>query len=138
MPIQDEDGATTGWRRNIYAVPPHGSSDGGAFATAWDLVDFLQALRKGKLLSEDLTQKMITPAGAIMKEGGKTWCYGYGMAFIMDVAEVLRYGHGGDDPGISAKVAHYPKQEIDLVILGNQTGCAEAPIELINDIIINH
>ncbi len=137
IPILNEDGDVAGWRRNIYAVPPHGASDGGAFSSAQDLVDFMRALRDGKLLSEEMTKMILTPAGPINKEAAGTWCYGYGIVFVMDVAEVIRLGHAGDDPGISAKVFYYPKQNIDMIILGNQSHCVDEPAAIIHEIIMN-
>ncbi len=51
IPIKDGDNHIKGWRRNIYAVPAYGLSDGGAFSTAKDLVKFMKALRSAELVS---------------------------------------------------------------------------------------
>ncbi|MET1156750.1 serine hydrolase, partial [Arthrobacter sp.] len=51
----------SGWRSNIYSYPPVGSPDGGAYATARDLVVFLEAVRAGRLLSPEPTEAFLTP-----------------------------------------------------------------------------
>jgi CubicO group peptidase (beta-lactamase class C family) len=124
IPLKDEEGRIVSWRKNIYTVSPRGASDGGAHSTAKDLIKFLRSLRECKLLSAELTQQMLTPRGHVQKEGSASWCYGYGIAFVLDSNGIVRYGHGGDDPGVSIKVFHYPAQNVDLMILGNQSHCA--------------
>ena len=136
IPVKDEEGRIINWKRNIYAVPPHGTSDGGALATAADLVNFLKALREGRLLSTTMTEKILTPHGPLNKEQGYTWCYGYGLAFVLDLDRIVRYGHAGDDPGVSVKAFYYPDQNLDLIILGNQSHCADTPAALIHDLIL--
>jgi CubicO group peptidase (beta-lactamase class C family) len=125
IPITDSEGRIGGWRKNIFAVPAYGASDGGAYATAPDMVRFLKALRKSRLLSPEMTQEMLTPRVEDQVCELGTWKYGYGLYFLQSQdGAVVRYGHTGEDPGVSCRVYHYPGEGIDVVILGNRSGCA--------------
>lgn len=120
IPIRDGDNQLIGWERNIYSVPARGLPDGGACCTAGDLVRFMTALRKGELLDAAHTAALLTPRVAV----DKNWQYGYGLWFDVEGGRILRYGHTGEAPGVSARVYHYPPFNLDLVILGNQSYCA--------------
>lgn len=50
--------------------------------------------------------------------------YGYGLWLVLAGEQVIRYGHTGEDPGVSAWVMHYPAQDLDVVILCNHGACA--------------
>lgn len=120
VPVRDGENCLIGWERNIYSIPAFGLPDGGAYSTAWDLTHFMRSLRKGKLLGPDYTKQMLMPAVAV----DRTWHYGCGLWFDVEEGKVLRYGHTGEDPGVSARVYYYPPFDLDLVILGNQSYCA--------------
>lgn len=120
IPLRDGENFLMGWERNIFSLPAYGLPDGGAYCTAWDLVHFLRALRGGGLLSAPFTQLMLTPHVGVEK----SWKYGYGLWFDVEEDTLLRYGHTGEDPGVSARAYHYPLFNLDLVILGNQSYCA--------------
>lgn len=125
IPITDSEGRTGGWRKNIFAVPAYGASDGGAFATGRDLAKFLRALRDSHLLSAEMTQEMLTPRIEDQPCDLGTWRYGFGLYFLVSRdGEVIRYGHTGEDPGVSCRVYHYPRSGIDVIILGNRSECA--------------
>lgn len=120
VPIRDGENLLMGWERNIYSLPAYGLPDGGAYCTAWDLVHFLRALRSGTLLTPDFTEHILKPQVPV----DKSWQYGYGIWFDIQEGTLLRYGHTGEDPGVSARAYHYPIFNLDLVILGNQSYCA--------------
>lgn len=120
MPIRDGENLLLGWERNIYSVPAWGLPDGGAFSTAWDLVHFMRSLRSGGLLGPRMTEAMLKPLVPV----DRTWHYGCGLWFDVEEGRVIRYGHTGEDPGVSGRVYHYPLFNLDLVILGNQSYCA--------------
>lgn len=122
--LAGKDGRVTGWRTNIFAIPAHGSADGGAYTTAHDFARFLHALRNGQLLSAAMTRLMLAPPPAGAIGSGEGWSYGYGLYFLFDGERLERYGHGGEDPGASARVYHFEDHDIDMVILGNQSECA--------------
>lgn len=120
IPIRDGENFLMGWERNIYSLPAYGLPDGGAYCTAWDLVHFMRALRNGILLNRYFTGCILEPHVTV----DKNWKYGYGIWFDIEEGALLRYGHTGEDPGVSARTYHYPIFNLDLVILGNQSYCA--------------
>jgi len=127
MPITDEDETITGWKKNIYSTTPEAAADGGAISSAEDLVRFSQALRKGDLLSAQMTREMLTPKVLQTDERirGYTWKYGYANSFLLnDAGEIVRWGHTGEEDGVSCRLYHYPQENLDVVILGNQSWCA--------------
>jgi CubicO group peptidase (beta-lactamase class C family) len=80
-PVIDAEGRTTGWKQNIFSYPPIGSPDGGAHATADDLVRFLRAVRSGEPLSAERTEQFLTPQVLHHEHDGSraymtnlTWC----------------------------------------------------------------
>ncbi len=116
IPVKDETNFLTGWKKNIYSVPAFGLSDGGSFSTAKDMVKFLRSIRQQELLSESMTKLWLTPQVKVTDD----WSYGYGLWFEQDGdGEILKYGHTGEDPGVSARVFYYPKHDIDLVLFSN-------------------
>ncbi len=120
MPLRDGENFLMGWERNIYSLPAYGLPDGGAYCTAWDLVHFMRALRGGVLLNDHFTESILKPHVVVDNK----WQYGYGIWFDTEADVSVRYGHTGEDPGVSARVYHYPIFNLDLVILGNQSYCA--------------
>ncbi|MDF2629186.1 MAG: beta-lactamase [Symbiobacteriaceae bacterium] len=120
LPPREEGGAVTGWRRNIFSVPPYGAPDGGAFGSAEDMTRFLRALRGGKLISPGWAAAMRTPRVSVVPQIS----YGYGLYILAAGDHIMRYGHTGEDPGVSARVMYYPLHDLDVVILCNQSGCA--------------
>ena len=131
--------APDGWLKNIYSVTPSAAADGGAVAAADDLLHFSAALRAGKLLPPDWKQAMLTPQ---VKQGADRpydydWFYGYGLNFITEAdGTIVRWGHTGEEDGVSCRFYHYPAQQIDLVILGNQSWCAGKLGWEIHDLIL--
>ena len=126
VPELAEDGQVKKWLRNIYEATPDAAADGGLISTATDLCRFLHALRQGQLLSPTLTQAMLTPQ--IEEDTGHfhgyDWAYGFGNNFILQNGQVVRYGHTGEEAGVSCRLYHYPGLNLDVVILGNQSHCA--------------
>ena len=97
VPVMD-DGAVTGWKKNIYLATPEGAADGGATSTVDDLERFATALREGRLLSPEMTREMLTPKVLEDDEPfrGYTWKYGYGLFFLLDEQDqIVRWGHTG-------------------------------------------
>jgi CubicO group peptidase (beta-lactamase class C family) len=139
IPIPDESEKIIGWKKNIYSTTPEAVADGGATSTAADLVRFAQALRSGSLLSAGMTRKMLAPKVAAKDEPfrGYVWKYGYGNAFILDQDHrIVRWGHTGEEDGVSCRLYHYPKENLDVVILANQSWCAGSVGWKIHDLIL--
>lgn len=124
--ITDQSDKIIGWKKNIYSTTPEAAADGGATSTAGDLVKFSQALRNGQLLSSEMTQEMLTPKVVQNEEAfkGYNWKYGYGNNFILDDKQIVRWGHTGEEDGVSCRLYYYPRENLDVVILANQSWCA--------------
>jgi len=127
IPITDADDPVVDWKKNIYSTTPEAAADGGATSTVEDLVRFVRALRNGRLLSAQLTGAMLSPHVRQREDRprGYAWEYGYGNAFIRDEdGRIVRWGHTGEEDGVSCRLYHYPGIDVDVVILGNQSWCA--------------
>jgi CubicO group peptidase (beta-lactamase class C family) len=138
IPIMGPDGKITGWRKNIYSTTPEAAADGGATSTVDDLASFSRALRESRLLSPAWTQEILTPKVLERDEHfrGYTWKYGYGNFFLLnDNDHIVRWGHTGEEDGVSCRLYHYPAQGTDVVILGNQSWCAGGLAWEIHDLI---
>jgi len=98
--------------QNVYAYPPQGAPDGGAFCTAGDLHAFLAALRTQRLLPADLTDAFFTlqVADADGGPGG----HGFGLEF-----NDLGYYKEGQSEGASGIVSHLSVWTANVVILSN-------------------
>jgi len=87
---------------------------GGGISTADDLTHFAEALMQGRLLGQEMTQRVmkgILPAGY-----GGSDALGFETLLLNSVRIV---GHRGGFPGISNQVEFYPDLGYVLVILGN-------------------
>jgi CubicO group peptidase (beta-lactamase class C family) len=141
IPLTDQGDGVSGWKKNIYSTTPEAAADGGATSTADDLCRFSRALREGKLLSAKWTQEMLTPKVLERAERlrGYTWKYGYGNFFLLSMGDsehVIRWGHTGEEDGVSCRLYYYPKQNLDVVLLGNQSWCAGGVAWEIHDLIL--
>lgn len=139
MSITDADDNIIDWKKNIYSTTPEAAADGGATSTVDDLCRFSQSLRDGQLLSAEMTQEMLTPQVLEKDEPfrGYTWKYGYGNYFILDEDEqIVRWGHTGEEDGASCRLYYYPKENIDVVILANQSWCAGSLGWEIHDLVL--
>ena len=127
LPVPGEDGQPPGWRKNIYSTTPEAAGDGGASSTLGDLVKFSQALRRRQLLSKKMSSDMLAPKVLEMEEKvrGYTWMYGYATHILLDEAgRVERWGHTGEEDGVSCRLYYYPEKDTDVIILGNRSWCA--------------
>jgi CubicO group peptidase (beta-lactamase class C family) len=128
-PIFDEAKNLVGWKRNIYAQPPIGSPDGGAYVTARDLDTFLRAVQAGKLLSAELTQAFLTPQVVHRQKNEWTVKYGFALEFFLKrQGEVDFYQKDGFNVGVSAIIRHFPAHNINVVLLSNRAEGVWAPI----------
>lgn len=138
IPVEEDD-KVIGWKRNIYSTTPEAAADGGATSTVDDLNRFSRALREGQLLSEKFTQEMLTPKVLERAEKlrGYTWKYGYANFFLLDDSnEIVRWGHTGEEDGVSCRLYYYPRKNLDVIILGNQSWCAGTLAWEIHDLIL--
>ena len=105
------------WRSNIYSVPAVGLPDGGMITTANDLTHFVDAVRTGRLLSPASTTAMLSSHATDPTDPDQHYGYGIWMTFVD--GRVVRFGHGGSDPGIDATVRHYVDHGATIVVLAN-------------------
>lgn len=139
VPVQDNDDKVIGWKKNIYSTTVEAAADGGATSTVDDLSRFSRALREGQFLSAKWTQEMLTPKVLERAEQvrGYTWKYGYGSFFLLDESEqIVRWGHTGEEDGVSCRLYYYPGANLDVVMLGNQSRCAGSLAWEIHDLIL--
>jgi CubicO group peptidase (beta-lactamase class C family) len=135
VPIKDESGAITKWRKNIYSTTAGGAADGGSTSTLDDLVRFSRALRNGKLCSPESVAAMLAPKADASNESDG-WMYGFGCFLLRGGdSKIIRWGHTGAEDGVSCWLAYYPAQRLDVVILGNQTSGAGRLLRAIHETI---
>ena len=120
-----EDGS---WVSNIYSSPAIGSPDSGAHATAGDLMNFLNAVRGGQLLSKEYTDEFFTPQVAYDDDVK----YGFGLEFdLNENGSVRSYYKDGVNAGASGILRHYPTSGLDVVVLSNaEEGAWDLVVEL--------
>lgn len=96
---------------NADTLPYRGSSAGGGYTTAADLLRFGNALRSGRLISKALLGQATSP----QRPDG--W---YGLGFSIDGKGPTRnWGHGGGAPGMNAAFRVYPELDAVVVALAN-------------------
>jgi CubicO group peptidase (beta-lactamase class C family) len=125
----------SGWRSNIYSYPPIGSPDGGAYATARDLVVFLEAVRAGRLLSPESTEAFLTPQVKHHDDGAQIVEYGFGLEFRSAGGRLRSLSKDGINTGASAIVEYFPDHELTLAIVANAEDAAWGPLRRINALI---
>ncbi len=118
--IAHDDG-TVEWRKNIYSYPPIGSPDGGATVTALDLDRFVRAVRAGKLLGAEWTERLIAPEVKYDEnDDGESLWNGFGFEFELDPeGGVMRMDKEGDNAGVDSIMAYFPATDTTVVILAN-------------------
>lgn len=113
--INNSDGS---WRTNQYSIPVKGGSDGGAYATVYDMAKLWDALLGYRLLGEDMTARLLTPHVTVNDRSR----YGYGIWIQLELNEdVFKYHVMGYDPGVSFHSAYYPASEIVSVVCSNES-----------------
>jgi len=106
--------------QNIYAYPPVGAPDGGAFSTAGDLLVFLDALRDGVLLPADLTALFFEPQVPRSSDSEQ----GFGLEFTSE-----GWWKEGCSEGASGILQHHVRPGTDSVVLSNSMDGAWPVVE---------
>jgi CubicO group peptidase (beta-lactamase class C family) len=113
--IEEDDGS---WRTNVFAVPPMGAPDGGAYTTGADMAAFWNALSGNRLLGEKTTRAMLEPQMATSL-GSPYTDYGYGVWIDRSETGIRKIFVEGQDPGVAMRSAFYPSRGLVLTVLGN-------------------
>jgi CubicO group peptidase (beta-lactamase class C family) len=134
--IDDDDGATVGWRRNIYSYPPVGGPDGGAHVTVGDLLRFHRAVTDGGLLGPGLTGELLSPKERHSARGAGSHLMGFGFEFETDAADAVRcYWKEGVNVGVSGMLRHYPTENLTCAVLAVGEDAAWGPIKAIDEAV---
>src|SRR6476646_5649667 len=94
---------------NKPTLPWRGTSAGGGYTTAADLMKFADALMSNKLLKAETLAEATRPQFA-------TGDYGFGFQ-IGRPGEARNYGHGGSASGMNAILRVYPESGQSVIVL---------------------
>ncbi|HEX6187217.1 MAG TPA: serine hydrolase domain-containing protein [Pyrinomonadaceae bacterium] len=100
---------------NTSTLAGKGSSAGGGYSTAEDMLKFANALSANKLLSPEFTEIVFT-GGGIKKPAGPGRGYGF-MQNQMNGVRII--GNGGGGPGVNATFRIYFGRGYTVVVLSN-------------------
>jgi CubicO group peptidase (beta-lactamase class C family) len=108
---------------NVIFLPRKGSSAGGGYSTAPDMLKFAGALLSGKLVSAQSLATLTTgkvemkPKGAPPRPGMSVK-YGYGFGEV--IRNGLRsFGHEGGAQGINSSFAVFPERKTVIIVFSN-------------------
>lgn len=117
----DGRGQLVRWRKNIYAYPPIGTPDGGAYTTVGDQERFLTAIRNATLLSPEFSSILMHPHSPYTrKHKYGVHQYGYGFEFLKVNGHILCMYKEGLNTGVAAMLSYYPQLAIGVHLLSNQ------------------
>lgn len=126
--VREYSGGRGYWRNNQFDQFVRGGPEGGACATAEDLLRFAEALRSNTLLDTEFT-RLATAAYSAPGSPG----YGYGF----EVEEGGRIvGHGGSFVGAQAKVDLYRDGGYTAVVLSNYGGGARPVLAKVRRLLL--
>jgi CubicO group peptidase (beta-lactamase class C family) len=100
---------------NIYSVDVKGTGAGGAFTTAGDIERFWNALLQHRLLSADMSGKMLSRQSGSSRDG----YYGYGIWLKKDENNCFEPYFQGCDPGVGFISAYRPKDDLLITVISN-------------------
>ena len=100
---------------NIYSVDVKGTGAGGAFTTVGDIELFWKALLSYKLLSGEMTEKMLS----IQSTSEENDNYGFGIWLNKNSQQNLLPYFTGSDPGVSFISTYKIDEEINITIVSN-------------------
>lgn len=131
----------SGGRADFTATPYHwfvGGPDGGAYATAGDLLRFARALRAGRLLHPALVDlvtggKMPVPPGERPTTVSQ-WLTGYGFEDYVHGRRRV-FGHPGSGPGRATNFDVFPDQDWVSVVLSNYDTPVDPIVNLARQLI---
>lgn len=111
--IFDED--RKDYYTNIYSVDVKGTGAGGAFTTVKDIESFWQSLLSNKLISKEMTEKMLSIHSTCEDDDN----YGYGIWLSKRSKENKLPYITGSDPGVSFISAYKLDEGISIALVSN-------------------
>ena len=108
-------GYTAGGLPNTSTLPPRGTSAGGCYSTAPDMLRFAEALVRHRLLNAALT-RAVTTAHIPAPGGG----YGYGFGIRTRAGRPPTIWHNGGSPGVAGELDIAPRLGYTVVVLENR------------------
>lgn len=111
------------WQQNLFSYPPIGSPDGGAHATADDLLRFLRGMRARALLTPESTATWFTP----QVRHDEHVRFGFGLEF----RDGSLYKEGVN-VGTSGILLSYPDAGVDAVVLSASESGAWPVVRALN------
>jgi CubicO group peptidase (beta-lactamase class C family) len=111
-------------------------SQGGLYSTTEDLYRWGQALSSNALLSVEYMDKMFAPSAKIpmAMTGGKEVAYGYGWIIWKENGRSSVW-HNGDLPGFTSIITMYPKEQVTIIVLCNETKAVDVIHSLIAKVL---
>lgn len=58
------------------------------------------------------------------------------MFLLNEAGQILRWGHTGEEDGVSCRLYYYPELNLDVIILANQSWCAGSLAWDVHDLIL--
>jgi CubicO group peptidase (beta-lactamase class C family) len=101
---------------NWMTLPVKGSSAGGGYSTVGDLLRFAQALRGYKLVSRELTERLVSAKVNTAFGPDLKYCYGF---MEQKMADRIVRGHGGGAPGINSDLKIFWDGSYTVIVMGN-------------------
>jgi len=114
-----------GWRTNVYNLPIVGGGDGGLFTTISDIYKLWEGVFSGRLISEELTEKIFKKH--VQTKPNTDSYYGLGV-WIYDAEGIPTEEYiMGADAGISFKTAFVREKDLIYTVISN-TGEGAWPV----------
>jgi CubicO group peptidase (beta-lactamase class C family) len=101
----------------VDTLPWRGTSAGGGYSTAGDLLKFATALTSHRLLDDAHTRQLLEGKVDTPRPGLR---YAYGFEDATLPGNLHRVGHGGGAPGMNGVLAIYPDSGYVVVVLANR------------------
>ena len=123
-------------RNTVLQGTIRGNPQGGAFATAGDLLRYSRALAGGKLVSARSFEEMSTPKIEARRIDAAVTSWGYGLE-LENVAGQRVIGHTGGDFGVSSVFRMYPDSgNYTVVVLSNTDRGGQIAIYKLQELIL--
>lgn len=122
-----EDDGTVRFRNNIFMHVIRGGPAGGGYSTVEDLLRFAEALKAGKLVSQETFRLLTTPKPELESPS-----YGFGFGAEPGTGVV---GHNGGFSGISANLDIFSGTGYVAVVLSNYGDASQPIVEEIRKLV---